>query len=142
MRTPKHQSADDHTTDAARLARVCPDLEEWPQSWRFNDADIALGEQIVASFKPFLLWLLDQQPSSRTFKRHRDNLWLIGGEIIRQRWEDPPWAGLPVSQILDVLIEEDGGPLIWPRITETDQKSLDTTCSKLYRFLHTTKSAW
>jgi len=32
-------------------------------------------------------------------------------------------------------LEEDGGPLIYPRITEAQQRSFDATCRKLYRFL-------
>jgi hypothetical protein len=35
------------------------------------------------------------------------------------------------------LIEEDGGgTLIWPRITESVQNSFDATCRKLYRLLN------
>jgi len=33
------------------------------------------------------------------------------------------------------LIEEDGGPRIRPRISETEQNAIDATCRKLYRFL-------
>jgi hypothetical protein len=33
------------------------------------------------------------------------------------------------------FIEEEGGPLIWPRISESGQNSFDATCRKLYRFL-------
>jgi len=37
---------------------------------------------------------------------------------------------------LDDLIEGDGGPLMWPRITELEQHSLDATGRKLHRFWH------
>jgi len=37
--------------------------------------------------------------------------------------------------VLRELIEEDGGPLMWPRITEADQDSVDAICRKLHRFL-------
>jgi hypothetical protein len=67
--------------------------------------------------------------------RHRDHLWMLGGEIIRRRHEDADLATQPLKGLLFNLIEEEGGPLIWPRITETSQKSFDTTCRKLYRFL-------
>jgi hypothetical protein len=33
------------------------------------------------------------------------------------------------------MIADEGGPLIWPRISETEQKAFDTTSRKLYRFL-------
>jgi len=49
--------------------------------------------------------------------------------------DDPDLASQPVKNLLFNLIEEDGGPLIWPRITESEQKSFDATYRKLYRFL-------
>ena len=33
------------------------------------------------------------------------------------------------------LTDDEGGPLIWPRITEQQQDSFDATCRKLYQFL-------
>jgi hypothetical protein len=45
---------------------------------------------------------------------------------------------MPVGQAIAALIEEEGGPLIWPRITEAEQNSFDATCRKLYKFLNST----
>ena len=59
---------------------------------------------------------------------------MLGGEIIRRRHDHPDLAPQPVEDLLLTLVEEDGGPLIWPRITETAQRSFDATCRKLYRF--------
>ncbi|MGF7134555.1 hypothetical protein P3T40_006059, partial [Paraburkholderia sp. EB58] len=42
----------------------------------------------------------------------------------------------PVATLLDKLIEEDGGPLIWPAISESAQNSFDATCRKLYQYLN------
>ncbi len=60
---------------------------------------------------------------------------MLGGEIIRRRHEDPEIARQPVRALVFNLVEEEGGPLIWPRITESAQNSFDATCRKLYRFL-------
>ncbi len=60
---------------------------------------------------------------------------MLGGEIIRRRYQDPDLARQPVKELLATLLEEDGGPLIWPRISESEQKSFDATRRKLYRFL-------
>ena len=43
---------------------------------------------------------------------------------------------MPVHKAIGLLIEEDGGPLIWPRITETEQNAFDATCRKLYKYLN------
>lgn len=45
---------------AATRAQLCPDLQSWPQRWRYQDSDIALGERLVECFTPFLVHLLGQ----------------------------------------------------------------------------------
>ena len=37
------------------------------------------------------------------------------------------------------FIEEEGGPLIWPSITESAQNAFDATCRKLYGLLNQQK---
>ena len=118
------------------LRQACPDLDDWPLRWQYEAADLAPGTAIVATFKPFLLDLLRRKASKTTFNRDRGNLWQVGGEIIRRRHDDPDLKRLPIEQLIRQLIEEDGGPLIWPRISETEQNTIDATCRKLYRFLN------
>ena len=122
--------------DAQRLRQACPDLDDWPRSWHVEPADIVVGQQIVQVLTPFLLHLLDQGLAKTTVRRHRDNLWALGGELIRCRYEDDELARLDVTQAIRQLIERDGGPLMWPRISESEQDSLDATCRKLNRFMH------
>jgi len=121
---------------SAPLAHYCPDLSNWPESWRFDDPDIVVGERIVQYFVPFLLHLLEQKLATKTLHKHRDNIWLLGGEVIRERYEDDKLMKLPVEQLILKMIHEDGGPLIYPRISETEQESFDATCRKFYRFLN------
>jgi len=121
--------------DHALLRRACPDLDEWPLRWQYDAADLAPGAAIVAAFKPFLLDLLRGGLAKRTFNRHRDNLWLLGGEMIRRRYDDLDLKRLPADQLLGRLIDADGGPLISPRISEAEQAAVDATCRKLYQFL-------
>ena len=80
---------------------------------------------------PFLLHLLDQGLAKTTVRRHRDNLWLLGGEIIRCRYDDDELARQDVTDAIGQLIERDGAPMMWPRIIEAEQDSLDGTCRKL-----------
>jgi hypothetical protein len=121
---------------AQRLHQAVPDLDDWPGSWHVDPADIPVGQQIVQVLTPFLLHLLDQGLAKTTLRRHRDNLWTLGGELIRCRYDDDELARKNVKDALLQLIEGDGGPLMWPRITEPEQDSLDATCRKLNRFLH------
>ena len=64
---------------------------------------------------------------------------MLGGEMIRRRQNDPDLTKQPTRDLLFNLIEE-GGPLIWPSITESAQNAFDATCRKLYRFLNKQKN--
>jgi hypothetical protein len=121
--------------DEQRLRQACPDLDNWPRSWHYEQADLAVGQQIVQVLTPFLLHLLDQGLARATVRRHRDNLWLLGGELIRLRYEDDEVAQKDVAVALQQLVDRDGGPLVCPRISESEQESLDATCRKLHRFM-------
>ncbi|OYV48725.1 MAG: hypothetical protein B7X10_02685, partial [Burkholderiales bacterium 21-58-4] len=67
---------------AATLDRFCPDLAEWPHSWRVEDGDVIVGQNIVELLKPFLCDLVRQGLADKTLARHRDHAWLLGGELI------------------------------------------------------------
>jgi hypothetical protein len=121
--------------EASALAQYCPDLENWPRSWSFDESDMAPGKRIVECFRPFLLHLLTHGLAAKTLRRHRDHLWMLGGEVIRRRHEDAALSRQAVEKVTFALLEEDGGPLIWPRISEQEQDSFDATCRKLYRYL-------
>lgn len=126
--------------DAQRLHQACPDLHEWPTSWHVEPADIVVGQQIVQVLTPFLLYLLDCLAKA-TVRRHRDNLWLLGGELIRRRYDDEALARQDIQCALQQIVEADGGPLMYPRITESEQDSLDATCRKLNQFIRESAAA-
>jgi hypothetical protein len=99
-----------------------------------EDKDLPPGRRLVVYFMPFLLHLADSGLSERIIQNHVDNMWLLGGEIIRDVNEDPPLRKVAAEQLVRNVIHEDGGPLIhngW----EDEQRSFDSTCRKFYRFL-------
>ena len=120
------------------LAKLCPDLASWPQRWRYEESDLAAGERIVQCFTPFLIYLLGQGLAARTLQRHRDHLWMLGGEIIRCLHEEPDLKQKSIKTLVLQLTDGECGPLIWPRISEQQQDSFDATCRKLDQFLTAT----
>ena len=98
----------------------CKDLDRWARSWMGLEKDLPPGEALVACFRPFIEHLASSGLAPRTIRRHVNNLWLLGGEIIRDLNYNPSY--------------DDGGPLIHNG-SEEDQRSLDATCRKLHRFL-------
>ena len=67
---------------------------------------------MVACFKPFLRSLLNAHLSPGTLRRHRDNLWLLGGEIISRLQIDRGLRRQPIELVVRNLIGDDGGPLL------------------------------
>jgi hypothetical protein len=63
-----------------------------------------------------------------------DNLWLLGAEIIRDLNDDPALRKVPLARLLRDVVQADGGPLLYHG-SEDAQRSFDSTCRKLHRFL-------
>jgi hypothetical protein len=112
----------------------CRDLDNWPRSWMGLEKDVPPGEQLVACFRPFIEHLASSSLSPKTVRHHVDNLWLLGGEIIRDLNYDPSQRKVAAQQLLRNVVGVDGGPLIYNG-SEVEQRSLDSTCRKLHRFL-------
>ena len=99
-----------------------------------EEKDLPVGRRLVEFFTPFLLHLAKSGLSKRTIQNHVDNMWVLGGEIIRDVNYDPSLRKVAAEQLVRHVVHEDGGPLIhngW----EDEQRSLDSTCRKFYHFL-------
>jgi hypothetical protein len=121
---------------AADLEHYCRGLNDWPRSWMGWEKDLPPGEKLVACFRPFLEYLVTGTDlSPKTIQKHVDNLWALGGEIIRDLNETPSLRKKTIEQILSDVIDDDGGPLIYGVSSEQQQRSFDATCRKLQRFL-------
>lgn len=102
------------------------------------EKDLPPGEALVACFRPFVEHLASTGLSPKTIRRHVDNLWALGGEIIRDLHYDPKLRKKTAEQLLRAAVHQDGGPLLYHG-SEEEQRSVDSTCRKLYRFLTTTR---
>ena len=100
------------------------------------EKDLPPGEQLVALFRPFLEHLATSDLSPNTIQKHVDNVWVLGGEFIRDLNDNPPLRKRPVEQVSANMIEN-GGPLLYHG-GEDQQRSFDATCRKLRRFITVT----
>jgi hypothetical protein len=112
----------------------CKDLDRWARSWMGLEKDLLPGEALVVCFRPFIEHMASSGLAPRTIRRHVDNLWLLGGEIIRDLNYNPSLRKKTAEQLLRHAVYDDGGPLIHNG-SEEDQRSFDATCRKLHRFL-------
>ena len=118
----------------AALLPYCRDLNEWPERWMGEEQDIPPGRRLVEYFLPFLVYLAGSGLSRRTIRKHVDNMWLLGGEIIRDVNEEPALRHASAGSLVLKVIGDDGGPLIHNG-SEDEQRSFDSTCRKFHRFL-------
>ena len=96
--------------------------------------DLPPGEQLLACLRSFIEHLASSTLSPKTIRRHVDNLWMLGGEIIRDLNYTPSLRKMAADRLLREVIHEDGGPLVH-NASEEEQLSFDSTCRKLHRFL-------
>lgn len=90
---------------------------------------------MVDCFTPFLRDLLALPLPRTTWRRHRDNVWVLGGEVIRRLQMDDTLREAPIEQVILDLIRDDGEPLLSHSQSEVEQRSFDATCRKLFLFL-------
>ena len=119
---------------APRAGTLLPGSERLASLVDGLEKDIPPGERLIALFRPFLEYLAASDLAPKTIQRHVDNVWVLGGEFIRDLNYDPSLRKKPVEVVLRRMIESDGGPLLYHG-GEDEQRSFDSTCRKLRRFL-------
>jgi hypothetical protein len=132
--TPAEKISAESSSSPQVLAYV-PDLDEWPDSWMIDQPDRTIGKAIVTVLTPFIEQLIKQGLTKRTLKRHVDNLWALGGEIITAINWDESLRKLSAKDLVINAIDAEGGPLLRNPLHPEDQKPFDSTCKKLYKFL-------
>ena len=98
------------------------------------EKDLPPGEALIVCFQPFIKHLVDSGLSPKTIRQHVDNLWTLGGEIIRDLHYDPSLRKKTADRLLFDAVHDYGGPAVHNG-SEEQQRSVDSTCRKLHRFL-------
>jgi hypothetical protein len=99
------------------------------------EKDLPPGEQLVTLFRPFLEHLAMSNLTPKTIQKHVDNIWVLGGEFITELNYTPSLRKAPVEKVLADMIKE-GGPILHHGDCEEQQRSFESTCRKLWRFLN------
>jgi len=77
-----------------------------------EEKDLPPGRRLVEYFIPFLLHLAGSGLSKRTIQNHVDNMWLLGGQIIRDVNEEPRLRYSSAELLDRHVIHHDGDQLI------------------------------
>src|SRR5215468_10879608 len=92
---------------SASLQRYCRDLNDWPRSWMGLEKDLPPGEKLVECFRPFLEHLATSELSPKTIRKHVDNIWRLGGEIIRDLNEAPRLRRVDIRRLIKDRVHPD-----------------------------------
>jgi len=97
--------------------------------------DVPYGARLLDVFAPFIRNLISEGHAKKTISRHCDNLWLLGGEIIRDVSLYDEYQTPPREKVADSVGEE-GGMLCRHLNGRAESASYDRTCRMLHAFLH------
>ncbi len=115
-------------------------MSRWPESWKRSEEDLSTGRALVAEFLPFVDHLVAKGLSPRTVRRHVDNLWIIGGEIISELDTYPEDRAFTARELLRKAIMGGEAPLIQP-LDEALQRACDATARKLGKWMGEARGA-
>lgn len=122
--------SDDHPFHA-----WAPDLDRWPKSWMGLKEDLEYGRKLLPYFVEFLQALYDEGLARKTFVQYRDNLWLLGGTIIREVSLYEEYQLDPLTK----LIESVGGDGILPdhhdQMSAAELRVFSRMCRRFEKFL-------
>jgi hypothetical protein len=113
---------------------IYPDFNQWPESWEGLTEDLPYGREILEVMRPFIIQLIEKGFTRKTMQKHMGNLWLLGGEIIRDISTDEEYH-IPPSQKIRDSVDSLGGMYCRHIDSDTEEKSYNATCKKLHRFL-------
>ncbi len=118
----------------SEITKLCSDFYEWPERWEGVPEDIEYGEQIIATFEAFIQSLISEELTKKTIESHIDNLWILGGELIRLINQDKNNRDKEPLELLMENIGYAGGPYCRNLQTKNEIRSFDSTCRKLYDY--------
>ena len=112
-----------------------PDVHNWPESWMGVDEDLEYGRRMMPYFEGFLQSLYEEGIARKTFVLYRDNLWLLGGTIIKSvsifdEYETEPLEAIHASVIGDGVLPDD-----CHLMEEDELKSFVRMCRRFEKFL-------
>ena len=119
---------------------IYSDFTEWPMRWMGMKEDVKYGQDILQVMKPFIESLVASGLSVKTIKKHMDNLWLLGGEIIRDASMNNEYNKISPLEKVQTSVGPDGGPYCQHLDVESNIRSFDLTCRKFHSFMEAKKN--
>jgi len=114
--------------------KICNDFNEWPSSWSEGEDDLSYSRKLLEIFEEFVENLCKSGLSTKTIRRHMDNLWQLGGELVRRVNLEKKYSVFVKEHLIE-HVDAEGGPYCHHLDIEEDLRSYDATCKKLFRYV-------
>lgn len=110
-----------------------PDFGDWPKSWMGGGEDLEYGGKLLPCLEAFLQSLIDEGMSPKTFALYRDNVWLLGGAIIKRVSLTEEYESDPRRKLSDAVAC--GGMVPDPHMSKGELLSFERMCRRFEKFL-------
>jgi len=112
-----------------------PGFDEWPESWMGVEEDLVYGRKLMPWFADFLQALYAAGLSRKTFAHYRDNLWLLGGSIIRQVSLNEGYRDDPLETLTESVVDDGILPDQYDQMSEAELRAFERMCRRFEKHL-------
>ena len=103
------------------------------------EEDISYGRKLLPWFAGFLQTLYAEGLPRKTFAQYRDNLWLLGGAIIREVSLYEEYQEDPLEKLREAVADDGILPDHYDQMTQTKLNAFERMCRRFEIYLRETK---
>jgi hypothetical protein len=129
----------DGNNEAQSFRAWAPDFDGWPVSWMGIKEDLAYGRKLLPWFAGFLQALYAEGMSRKTFTQYRDNLWLLGGTIIRKVSMYEEYQADPLEKLAESVADDGILPDDYNHMTKAELRAFERMCRRFEKYLGESK---
>jgi hypothetical protein len=112
-----------------------PDFDKWPKTWMGVEEDLAFGVALMPWFAGFLQALYSKGLSRKTFVQYRDNLWILGGTIIKNVSFAQDYQEEPLKVLKESVADEGVLPDHFDDMTNDELIAFQRMCRRFEKHL-------
>ena len=104
-----------------------------------DEEDLAYGRKLLPWFSGFLQALYAEGMSRKTFMQYRDNLWLLGGTIIREVSLYEEYQDDPLEKLAESVADDGILPDHYDQMTQAELRAFERMCRRFEKYLGESK---
>ena len=135
MKDREHQMSNTNEEGGSSFLDWTPDFNKWPKSWMGVEEDLSYGSKLMPWFAGFLQELYSKGLSRKTFNQYRDNLWLLGGTIIKSVSHSQDYQKEPITILMQSVADAGILPDHFDEMTGDELLAFERMCRRFEKHL-------